>query len=143
MARLLGISNLHCARTTDAGLVSADGTHIEFDTGDFTSDTAVLWTIRPERIDVRPARQTLDVDASLTVVRATLTDLADVGTAVDLYVRLGDDTELHARLTNTVDLAVGDPCTVAMRREDIEVWRDLGGRPEVDVTLEGPTNWSR
>ncbi len=143
VARLLGISNLHRARTTDEGLLNADGTRIDIDTGDFISDTAVLWTIRPERIDVRPARETLDVDASLTVVRATLTDFADVGTAVDLYVRLGDETELHARLTNTVDLAVGDPCIVAMRREDIEVWRDRDARLEVDTTAEGPTTRSR
>ncbi|MDH2904638.1 MAG: ATP-binding cassette domain-containing protein [Actinomycetota bacterium] len=137
VARLLGISNLHRARTGDAGLLGSDGTHLEVDTAGFTSDTPVLWSIRPERIDVRRARETPHTDPSLTRVSATLADLADVGTAVDLFLRLGDDTELHARLAHRVDLAVGEACVVTMKRDDIEVWAEVQVPRDARVPLEG------
>lgn len=143
VARLLGISNLHSARTTDAGLLGSDGTHIAVDTGGYARDTAVLWSIRPERIGVRSPDDVSDPDPSITQVTGTLIDLADVGTAIDLYVRLGDELELHVRLTNAVDLGIGEPCVVTMNRDDIEVWEDLGVREEANAATEGRLHRSR
>lgn len=136
VARLLGISNLHPARTTDSGLLGSDGTHIGVDTGNWTRGTAVLWSIRPERIGVRSLGDVSDPDPSLTRLTGTLVDLADVGTAVDLYVRLGEELELHARLANAVDLVVGEPCILTMFRDDIDVWEDPGVRNEAKTTTD-------
>ena len=55
---------------------------------------------------------------------ATLVDLADVGTTTDLYVRLGSQTELHARQDDADGLVVGEDCVVTMSYGAIEVWTD-------------------
>jgi molybdate transport system permease protein len=145
VARLLGIANVQRARTTAAGLRTPGGTLIARDTPDLAPDTAVLWSIRPERISVRAAHDVADPDPNAdpdlnadpdpatTSLRATLSDLADVGTAVDLYLRLDDDVELRARLADPVDLVVGAPCVLTVDRDDIAVWARADEHAEIDV----------
>lgn len=124
VARLLGIANLHQARTTPSGLLGVDGTCIAVETAAFAPDTSVLWSVPPERVGVRRSAEDRVPDASVVHVPGTLIDVADVGTAVELYVRLGDDVELQARQTSGADLQVGESCVVTMRVEDLEIWPD-------------------
>ena len=131
IARLLGISNLHRALITDSGFGGSGGTNLEVGQHDFTRGTAVLWTILPERIDVRSSGVSRDDDPMVIDVAGTLVDVADIGTAVDLYVRLDDDLELHARAVDPVILKVGDQCVVTMRRSDIDVWIDSSVREDI------------
>ncbi len=137
VARLLGVANLHRGRTRDAGVLGADGTLVEVDTADFADDTAVLWSIRPERVTVRPlpptpsttsdtadSADTNNVGPTGVHLGATLLDLADLGTTSELYVRVGAKTELQARQDDTTGLVVGEECVVTLVRGAVEVWAD-------------------
>jgi molybdate transport system permease protein len=86
VARLLGISNLHQAVLESDGRINADGVLIAVESGDISPGTAVLWSIRPERITLR----------SSGGLAGTFTDIADVGTAVDLFIALGTGLEIQA-----------------------------------------------
>ncbi len=122
VARLLGLSNVHAARTTDSGIATPAGTSLPLDIPDLAPGTAVLWKVRPERLRVESAPGTTPHDASVLEFAGRVVDLADVGSSVDLFVQVEEDLELHARVTDPVDLEVGDPCTVLVSRGDIETW---------------------
>ncbi len=126
VARLLGVANLHQGRVTGDGVVTPGGTRLDADVGGLDAGTPVLWSIRPERVTVRRAVPPAPLDRAGVVVTATLEDLADVGVAVDLYVRLDGDLELRARRDNAEGFVVGESCDVTLAREDIEVWSDRG-----------------
>ena len=126
VARLLGVSNLHPATATATGIVSEGGTHLDLNTRTLGEGTAVLWTIHPGRIDVRP-NGAVDADPSFLELPGTLSDHADIGTAIDVYVRLDATLELHARLDRERGLTVGEACVVRMRRGDLEVWAATPG----------------
>lgn len=135
VARLLGITNLHRARTTKDGLVGDDGTVVYVDTSNWASETAVLWTIRPDRVVVHSRKespasaQSASIDLPLgdvmtSPVSATLIDLADIGTEVDLYFRLGALTELHARCDSVGELVIGEAYFLTWAPGAIEFWAD-------------------
>jgi molybdate transport system permease protein len=124
VARLLGIANLHQATVVSPGLIDAHGARIETDTGDASAGAEVLWSIRPERVMIARApnsTQPGDVPSG-TALLATVTDIADVGTAVDFFVALNADLELQARLPEPIDLEVGASCSVKMAPEAISLW---------------------
>ena len=124
VARLLGIANLHQATVVSPGLIDAHGARIETDTGDASAGAEVLWSIRPERVMIARApnsTQPGDVPSG-TALLATVTDIADVGTAVDFFVALNADLELQARLPEPIDLEVGASCSVEMAPEAISLW---------------------
>jgi hypothetical protein len=86
---------------------------IEADTGNMVPGTPILWSIRPERV-------TLIESGGLD---GTLVDIADVGTAVDLFVAVAPGLELQVRATQWRDFELGDPCHLALPSEAITVWR--------------------
>ena len=126
VARLLGVSNLHPATTTATGIITKGGTHLELNTRSVGEGTAVWWTIRPEKIDVR-RNGAVDADPSFLELSGTLGELADVGLAIDVYVSLDATLELHARLDHERGLVVGEPCVVRIKRGDLEVWAAAPG----------------
>jgi len=72
----------------------------------------VLWSIRPERV-------TISDSGGLT---GTLTDLADVGTAFEVFIAINDGLEVQARTSDEVDLDVGDECHIELPLDAISVW---------------------
>jgi len=52
----------------------------------------------------------------------TLNDVADVGTAWDLFVALSPHLELQVRTTEPFSLAVGDHCRVVLESAYLTVW---------------------
>ena len=118
-ARLLGISNLHRAVLASNGWLNADGVLIAVESGDISPGTAVLWSIRPERVVLRPSDG----------IPGTCNDVADVGTAVDLYISLTAQLEIHVRTVDQVAFEIGDPCHVGLPVEAITVWPDVSVRP--------------
>jgi molybdate transport system permease protein len=112
VARLLGIPNLHPGVVQSAGRINADGVRIAVDSGDIAPGTVVLWSIRPERISLLP-------EGGLP---GTFVDIADVGTAVDLFIALGPHLEIHARTTRMVEAEVGDACHVELPVDAITLW---------------------
>jgi ABC-type Fe3+/spermidine/putrescine transport system ATPase subunit/ABC-type sulfate transport system permease component len=118
VARLLGISNLHPAVLESDGWINADGVLIAVESGDISPGTAVLWSIRPERVSLRSS-------GGLT---GTFTDVADVGTAVDLFISLTEHLEIQARSVVHDEFEIGDPCHVDLPPEAITLWPDATGR---------------
>jgi ABC-type Fe3+/spermidine/putrescine transport system ATPase subunit len=119
VARLLGIANLHRGVVESDGRVNADGVLVPAETGDLLPGTAVLWSIRPERVSIRPSGG----------LPGTFTDVADVGTAVDLFISLGTALEIQARAVGPVDFQIGDGCHVELPPEAITMWPETTGGP--------------
>ncbi len=119
MARLLGISNLRPAVLESDGWINADGVLIAVETGEIPSGTPVLWSIRPERIALRQSGGLL----------GTFTDVADVGTAVDLFISLSAGLEIQARTVGPVAFEIGDMCHVDLPPEAITLWPDARKMP--------------
>ena len=115
VARLLGIPNLHQGVLQSAGWISADGVQIAVDSGDIPSGTQVLWSIRPERVSLLPVGG----------LAGAFVDIADVGTAVDLFIALGPHLEIHARTIHAIDADVGDACHVELPTDAITLWPDV------------------
>jgi molybdate transport system permease protein len=114
VARLLGIANLHEAVLRSDGWIEADGIRIAVEDHDITPGTAVLWSIRPEHVSLTPSGG----------ITGTFTDIADLGTAVDLFIALGAHLEIQARIVGPVAFEVGEQCHVDLPPEAITVWPD-------------------
>lgn len=122
VARLLGISNVHVARATSTGLVTGAGTLLAIDVPDLAPEATVLWKVRPERIGIGPEPASTPLEPEVVEFSGTIVDLADIGTALEVVVRVDNDLELQVRRVEPLDLAVGERCTLRMRRSDVEVW---------------------
>jgi ABC-type sulfate/molybdate transport systems ATPase subunit/ABC-type sulfate transport system permease component len=112
VARLLGVANLHRAMVQSDGWIDAKGVRIAAPTGELAPATPVLWSIRPERVTL------LDAGGLL----GTFSDVADVGTAVDLFVSIAADLEIHARTTERDRFEIGGSCHIELPSEAISVW---------------------
>jgi ABC-type sulfate/molybdate transport systems ATPase subunit len=112
VARLLGISNLHRAVVESEGWINAGDVLVAVGSGDLLPGTAVLWSIRPEHVSIRPSGG----------LSGTFTDIADLGNAVDLFISLGTDLEIQARTVGPVDFQIGDACHVELLPEAITLW---------------------
>jgi molybdate transport system permease protein len=115
VARLLGIPNLHRGQVTSEGWITSGGALIAVDSGTLAPGTAVLWSIRPERVSLLPSGG----------LAGTFADVADVGTSVDLYISITPQLEIRARKQDPGDFRIGDACRVGLAREAIAVWPDL------------------
>jgi len=51
-----------------------------------------------------------------------VTDIADVGTAVEFYVRVNSELELRARTAGPLPMSVGGICTVEVSAGAVQVW---------------------
>jgi ABC-type sulfate/molybdate transport systems ATPase subunit/ABC-type sulfate transport system permease component len=112
VARVLGIANLHRAVVDSNGWIDAQGVKIAASTGAMTPATPVLWSIRPERVTL--------VDAG--GLSGSFTDIADVGTGIDLFISIAQGLEIHARTTERDRFELGGPCHLELPNEAISVW---------------------
>jgi len=123
VARLLGIANLHHGVVETAGRIDADGARVVADTAALVPGTAVLWSVRPERVVVRRISDATELSGDPNVgLVGTLIDVADVGTAVDHFISIAGGLELQARTPDHVGIAVGERCRVALPVDAISVW---------------------
>ena len=124
VARVLGIPNLHDGIVAHGKQIDAHGALIAVETDSLAPGTPILWSIRPERISVSPwvEPEGSPDGAPSVVLTGTLTDIADVGTSVDLFIAIADKVELEARTPHRVDVEVGERCRVALSAEDITIW---------------------
>jgi hypothetical protein len=53
-----------------------------------------------------------------------LTDIADVGTAVDLFISLTEHLEIQVRTADQIAFEVGDACRVDLPPAAITLWPD-------------------
>jgi molybdate transport system permease protein len=134
VARLLGIANLHHGVVASRGAVNAHGTMIEVDTGELASGAAVLWCVRPERVIISRAHHDPSTQRGRLgcASRATVVDIADVGTAVDYFVVLDGQLEIQARRPEPIDLREGSPCWIEMSSDAISLWPASRAEPALD-----------
>ncbi len=124
VARLLGVANLNHGVLTDDGRIEANGTLIAVGTVTLAPGTRVLWSIRPEHVTVS-GREPSSAAANgerMGVLTGTLTDVADIGTSVDLFVAITPGIELRARTPDPIDLEVGSLCRVELAADAITLW---------------------
>jgi ABC-type sulfate/molybdate transport systems ATPase subunit/ABC-type sulfate transport system permease component len=114
VARLLGIPNLNHAVVESDSLINSDGVPIAVEAAGISAGTSVLWSIRPERV-------TLETASGLAGVFA---DVADVGTAVDLFISLSAHLEIQARTVEHAGYEIGGTCLVGLPPDAITLWPD-------------------
>jgi len=119
VATLVGVENLNLARVATSVSLEIEGTPVAINATDLAPGTSVLWSIRPERVSVSS-----DVTASAprAVLRGTVSDVADTGTAYDLFISVGNDLEIHARTWGALEVDVGSRCQVTLDPEAISLW---------------------
>ena len=133
VARLLGISNLFHATVAGPGRLEADGVALSIDDPGLPVGTHVAWSIRPERVRLLPAGAGAgELVTDEGALRGTLIDIADVGTATDLFVAVSARIELQIRTIEPVALTVGDPCRVLLPREFLTTWASERAEALVD-----------
>jgi ABC-type sulfate/molybdate transport systems ATPase subunit/ABC-type sulfate transport system permease component len=123
VARLLGIGNLH------RGVVAPDGTVLAGSlpltvTAPLPTGAAVLWSIPPDRVGVA---STADA-AAVGDYAAVANDVVDLGTTVEVTVRLDGGPELTARRTG-VPVTAGQRCMVHLDPDAIVVWAEGADAP--------------
>jgi ABC-type Fe3+/spermidine/putrescine transport system ATPase subunit/ABC-type sulfate transport system permease component len=123
VAQLLGIANIHPATVVNDDWISAKGVPIAVRATGLAAGTEVLWSIRPEHVMVSPL-EAVRLDSSFEdhSLVASLIDVADLGVAADLFLALGEDLVLQARVNGSNSYVVGTPCRVDLVSEAITVW---------------------
>jgi molybdate transport system permease protein len=124
VARLLGISNLYYATVVANGLLDTHGALIATNPSELKAGTTVAWSVRPERITVLATSKVpgaLD-EPHRDSLSGTLVDMADIGTAVDLFIAVNAEFELQVRTIDPIDLQVGDRCHVELSPDAITFW---------------------
>jgi molybdate transport system permease protein len=127
VARLIGMANLHRAVVVAPGHIDAGGARIAVDSSGIPPGTPVLWSIRPERVLLRPAG----------ALAGICNDVADVGAAVDLLIALGPGVEIQARSTeqSDFDFQIGGACRLDLPPEAITLWPDVARTGADDTAL--------
>ena len=112
VARLLGIANLYRATVESDGWIDTAGIMIRASTEGLAPATPVLWSIRPEDVTL------LDSGG----LSGTFFDVADLGTAVSLFISVGAGLEILARTTERHGFQIGDGCHLELPSEAISLW---------------------
>ncbi len=124
VGRLLGVANMHAGTVGGDGYLVSEGVRIVGGLERFDPGTTLWWSIRPERIELRPAGS-----AGLT---ASVTDVTDLGSVVDADAVLGDHLVLRVRSFEHVEPG---PCSLRLPAGAIDVWP---ASPDDRLPLEGP-----
>ncbi len=141
IGRLLGIENLFEAVTGEAGVLLTDGNRpgrtpagvlVDLPTG-LATGTRLLWRVPPEALRLRPDSLPTPADGCLIDIgRGRVTDVIDLGRAVEVVVELAPDIELRARSVEEPGLSVGVICRIATVAEAVSVWPvPLPGAPSL------------
>lgn len=124
VARLLGIPNLFTATVASERAMDVNGTLVGAETNGLARGTPVAWSIRPEKVAVLALATNQDESTLRQTgrVAGTLIDMADVGTAVDLFVAIDAGVEIQARTSDPIALEVGDACEIVMPVDAVSLW---------------------
>lgn len=139
VAKLVGVENLNVGRVATSHALDVCGVSVPIRTTDLDPGTAVLWSIRPEHVLVSGLERGSDVnDGAREVLEGTISDVADLGTAYDLFIDLGDEFEIRARTWGSLEVAVGERCRLELTPEAITLWP----APEADESREHSSRYA-
>jgi molybdate transport system permease protein len=125
VARTLGVENVHRGRVAANGSIDTAGAQVETANPVASPGTAVLWKVTPEDVLLQPTGRLTGV----------ITDVADLGIAVEYFVRINSELELLSRAAEPLPLQVGDVCRVAMAPGAVHVWT-AGSRSDLAAASE-------
>jgi ABC-type sulfate/molybdate transport systems ATPase subunit/ABC-type sulfate transport system permease component len=114
VARLLGIANLNRAVVEFEGQISVGGIRLAAPTGTLPPKAPVLWSIRPEQV----------VIGGKGTLSGTISDVADIGTSLIVFIAITDTLVVQARTTDEGSFEVGRPCQIELPAYAINVWRE-------------------
>ena len=124
VGRLLGIDNLFEGSAGSAGVPG--GLALDLPAG-----ARLLWHVPPEALRVRPSSSAGNgarVDgagshgAAVDLGPGLVTDIIDLGRAVEVVVSLTSGTELRSRTLDLPDLTVGAACRVETDAAAVSAW---------------------
>jgi ABC-type Fe3+/spermidine/putrescine transport system ATPase subunit/ABC-type sulfate transport system permease component len=132
VGRLLGIDNLfEGAATADGMLVAgpagtpADGLSVSLATG-LPAGARLLGQVPPEALRIRPGLLPGGAHGpAVDLGQGRVTDLIDLGRAVEVVVLVSAGIEFRARARDVPGLSVGDDCRVETDADAVSVWRPL------------------
>jgi ABC-type Fe3+/spermidine/putrescine transport system ATPase subunit/ABC-type sulfate transport system permease component len=134
IGRLLGIDNLFEGAAGADGVLLAGGDRAPGITGggasvglatDLPAGARLLWQVPPEALRVRPGPPPSGANgAAVDLGQGRVTDIVDLGRAVEVVVALSSGIELRARTLEMPDLSVGSACHVETDREAVSVWSE-------------------
>jgi molybdate transport system permease protein len=116
VARVLAIDNVRPGRMIHRGRLRSGDTELDVPRDGLPDGTEVLWCVRAEHVELRPAD---DCEAH----RAVALDVIDLGAWRELTVRLDGGLTLTARTLDDADLRPGGPCGVRLVPHTLTVWR--------------------
>jgi molybdate transport system permease protein len=117
VARLLGVANVNRGVMSSGGSIDSSGTRIDVTEAAPGPGTSVLWKVAPEHVALAPSGG----------LSAVVTDMADLGTSVEYFVRVNAELELRARTAAPLPLTVGGVCGVEVPPDAVVVWTVDGG----------------
>jgi ABC-type Fe3+/spermidine/putrescine transport system ATPase subunit/ABC-type sulfate transport system permease component len=132
IGRLLGIDNLfEGVAGADGWLIAGGrraagdaegGAPIGLPTG-LSAGARVLWQVPPEALRIRSGPSPSGAGtSSVDLGRGRVTDVIDLGRAVEMVVELGSGLELRARAFDAPDLSAGSACRVETDAEAVSIW---------------------
>jgi len=121
VAKLLGVENLNLATVSSSNTMAVAGATVQVPASQLEVGTRVWWSVAPERVRITPFAASNGRDAMDSLI-GTLSDVADIGTAYDMFVTIDDGVVLMARTRSALDVAVGSSCLVELDRDAISVW---------------------
>ena len=83
----------------------------------------MLWSIRPERVVIAQDGQ----------LRACVVDVADVGSATEVTLRLDGDVPLRARAVIEPQVEIGESCGLQLDPAALSVW-PVDGAPSAGTS---------
>jgi ABC-type Fe3+/spermidine/putrescine transport system ATPase subunit/ABC-type sulfate transport system permease component len=131
VAELLGVENMNTGVVRSSEWIDVGGVQLGVPVTEINVGADVFWSIEPERVTVSPAtdEQRYDIGALF----GTVVDVADMGAAYDIFVRIVDGVELVARTRGVLDVEVGARCRIVLERGAIALWEAPGDRAENSV----------
>ncbi|MDE3131487.1 MAG: ATP-binding cassette domain-containing protein [Acidobacteriota bacterium] len=122
VARLLGVRNIgHGVIGPDGILLAGSASVAAGGAGRLAPGTEVLWTVSPELVEVRRP-DGAPSNRDLRSCRALVRDVIDLGTTIEITVRLEGGPELTALTADAPAAHVGDECLVCLDPEAVHVW---------------------
>lgn len=118
VARLLGVPNINRAVSAGTAAIAIDGVVVATRQHAVPEGRPVLWSIRPEYIDVL----TTD-DQTAGSLAGVIADRVDLGASVLLVVSVAD-LELQVRTSAADHLRASASCRISLRANAISVWAE-------------------
>ncbi len=127
VAKLLGVENMNIGTVHSPSAIDVGGALLRIPLTEIGVGTKVWWSIAPERVFVSPMLNNTPKDGEDALL-GTVVDVADMGSAYDVFVTIADGVEVLARSWVALDVEVGARCQIALDRAAVSLWEASSDR---------------